>query len=54
MNSKSKASMKYTKANVKQVPLALNKKTDADIIAILNAQDNVQGFIKKLIRESQK
>lgn len=47
---KVKASMKYDKANVKQVKLSLNKKTDADVIAILDSKDNVQGYIKELIR----
>lgn len=46
-----KASIKYDKANVKQVKLSLNKKTDADIIAILESKDNVQGYIKGLIRK---
>ena len=48
---KVKASMKYDKANVKQVKLSLNKKTDADVIAILESKDNVQGYIKELIRK---
>ena len=46
-----RASMKYDKENVKQVKLSLNKKTDADIIAILENCDNVQGYIKDLIRQ---
>lgn len=49
-----KASMKYDKANVKQVKLSLNKKTDADVIAILESKDNVQGYIKDLIRRDNK
>lgn len=48
---KVKASMKYDKENVKQVKLSLNKKTDADVIAILESKDNVQGYIKELIRK---
>jgi hypothetical protein len=46
-----KASMKYNQANVKQVKLNLNKKTDADIIEILDRCENVQGYIKDLIRK---
>jgi hypothetical protein len=46
-----KASMKYNQANVKQIKLSLNKKTDADIIEILDRCDNVQGYIKDLIRK---
>lgn len=45
-----KASMKYNDKNVKQVKLALNKNTDADVIAILESKNNVQGYIKELIR----
>lgn len=45
-----KASIKYNKTNVKQIKLNLNRKTDADIIDHLEAKDNVQGYIKELIR----
>lgn len=50
LTPKVKASMKYNQANVKQIKLSLNKKTDADIIEILDRCDNVQGYIKDLIR----
>lgn len=46
----SKASMKYNETNVKQFKLALNKKTDADIIEHLDKIRNKQGYIKELIR----
>lgn len=49
--AKVKASMKYNEKNVKQIKLALNKKTDADIIKILNDCGNIQGYIKHLIRK---
>lgn len=49
-----KASMKYNEANVKQIKLALNRKTDADVIKILESKDNVQGYIKDLIRKDNK
>ena len=45
-----KAVAKYDKANTVQVNLKLNKKTDADLIDLLNKQDNKQGFIKLLLR----
>lgn len=48
--ARSRASMKYTEKAVKQIHLALNKVTDADIIAALEACGNVQGYIKGLIR----
>lgn len=49
-----KASVKYNKDNVKQIKLNLNKKTDSDIIRHLEATDNVQGYIKRLIRNDMK
>ena len=45
-----RASAKYNEANVKQVKMNLNRKTDADIIAHLENLPNVQGYIKNLIR----
>lgn len=51
LTPKVKASIKYNQANVKQIKLSLNKKTDADIIEILDRCDNVQGYIKDLIRK---
>lgn len=45
-----RASMKYNAANTKQVIIRLNKRTDADILATLAARENVQGYIKALIR----
>lgn len=49
-----RATAKYQKREVMQIILKLNRKTDADIIEILSKQDNRQGFIKKLIRDSIK
>lgn len=45
-----RAVKKYDAANTKQVHLKLNIKTDADIIRRLEGMDNVQGYIKSLIR----
>ena len=50
LTPKVRASMKYNEKAVKQIKLPLNKKTDADIIEILDRCDNVQGYIKDLIR----
>ena len=41
---------RYQKKNVIQLNIRLNKKTDADIIEILNSISNKQGYIKELIR----
>lgn len=48
---KVKAAIKYNQTHVKQIKLNLNLKTDADIIEKLNTVDNVQGYIKDLIRK---
>lgn len=56
MTSKSqiKASAKYDKANTKGIYLKLNKITDADILEYLERVENIQGTIKRLIREDAK
>lgn len=40
----------YDKQNCRQLCLKLNKRTDADILAVLDRLDNKQGYIKALIR----
>lgn len=49
-----RAQKKYDAANTVQLKLKLNKGTDADILAQLDASGNKQGYIKKLIREDIK
>lgn len=46
-----RAQAKYDRANTKQVAIKLNRNTDADILAWLASIGNVQGYIKRLIRE---
>ena len=41
---------RYDKKNTIQIKLKLNKKTDADIIQLLDSCGNKQGFIKDLLR----
>lgn len=48
--AKRKAIQKYDSVNTKQYHLKLNIKTDADIIDRLGQEENVQGYIKELIR----
>ena len=50
INKSNKNVIGCNKSNTKGIYLKLNKKTDADILATLEAQDNKQGFIKALIR----
>lgn len=45
-----KAQAKYDARTAKYISLKLNIKTDADLIDLLQKQENVQGFIKSLIR----
>lgn len=49
-DAKRKAIKKYDAANTKQIHLKLNLKTDAQMIAWLDQKENVQGYIKDLIR----
>ncbi len=44
-------SREYDVTNTKQIKLKLNIKTDADILDKLSSINNVQGYIKSLIRE---
>ena len=49
-----KAQAKYDKQNTKQLMLKLNTTNDADILAKLDAIENKQGYIKKLVRDNLK
>ena len=46
-----KASIKYDKKNAKNITLKMNKNNDKDILDHLAKVDNVNGYIKKLIRQ---
>ena len=46
-----KANAKYDAKNTKQFRLKLNLNTDADIIKKLGDVENMQGYIKALIRK---
>ena len=50
MNSKYAAQERYHAKTRYRVAINLNKKTDPDIIELLEKLDNVQGYIKALIR----
>lgn len=45
-----KAIVKYDKNNIKRIVLKLNVKTDVDIIQYLNTKNNVNGYLKELVR----
>lgn len=44
-----RASMKYEKENKVQIKFTVNKRTEAELLAWIEAQDNKQGYIKSLI-----
>lgn len=48
---RTKAANQYHKLHCRQYCLRLNKGTDADIIAMIDSQDNKQGYLKQLIRQ---
>ena len=52
--SKKDYDIKYQKQNIRRINLALHKETDADILDFLERQTNVNGFIKRLIRDYMK
>ena len=49
--AKRRAIKKYDAKSTKQIHLKLNLNTDADILEHLDQQENVQGYIKELIRK---
>ena len=44
------ANKRYDQKTTRQIKLKLNLNTDADILQRLDEVDNMQGYIKKLIR----
>ena len=40
----------YEKENLRQIRLKINRKTEPDMLAWVEKQENVQGYIKQLIR----
>ena len=49
--AQNEARARYDRANTTQVKLKLNLKTDADILAKLQEEPSMQGYIKRLIRD---
>lgn len=52
--SKYAAQDRYQSKTRKRVPFNLNSNTDQDIIEYLNGLDNVNGYLKKMIRDDMK
>lgn len=53
-DAKRRTNMDYDRKNTKLIGMKLNKNTDADILAHLGKQENIQGYLKRLIREDMK
>lgn len=51
MKSKYEPQARYDAENTTRISLKLNKKTDADVLLRLEAQENKQGYIKALIKK---
>lgn len=49
-DAKKRANAKYDAGHTKQIKLKLNLETDKDILQKFNEVGNVQGYIKRLIR----
>lgn len=49
--NRSISQMRFDKENTRRYGIKLNTHTDADIIARLDAQPSMQGYIRKLIRD---
>ena len=49
--AKKRVNSDWDKANTKRYNLKVMKNTESDIIEKLDQQDNVNGYIKRLIRE---
>ena len=41
----------YEKENLRQIRLKINRKTEPKLLAWIEKQDNIQGYIKRLIME---
>ena len=44
----------YEKENLRQIRMKINRKTEPDLLAWVEKQENVQGYIKELIRKDMK
>ena len=48
------AKAKYDAKTARYISLKLNTNTDRDLIQHLESQENIQGYLKRLIREDMK
>ena len=45
---------KYEKDNLRQIRLKINRKTEPELLEWIEKQENIQGYIKRLILEDMK
>ena len=45
---------KYEKENLRQIRLKINRKTEPELLEWIEKQENIQGYIKRLIEEDMK
>lgn len=50
-DAQAKAQRRYDDKHTRQVHLKLNKRTDSDVLEMLDSVPSKQGYIKRLIRE---
>ena len=41
----------YEKENIRQIRMKINRKTEPELLEWIEEQENIQGYIKRLIRE---
>lgn len=44
----------YEKENIRQIRLKINRKTEPELLEWIEKQENIQGYIKRLILEDMK
>lgn len=51
MNKRDEATQRYQDKNMRKILLKINRKTEPEILERIEKQDNMQGYIKRLILE---
>lgn len=49
-----KYNVKYVRENYRQFMIKVNRNTDPDLVAWLESQENVQTYIRELVRKDMK
>lgn len=51
MNKRDEATQRYQDKNMRKILLKINRKTEPEILEQIEKQENMQGYIKRLILE---